>query len=684
MSARYVLSLLLTLSAGELLSQGDTTRVLEEVVVAAYASQRDVLEVPASIGVLGSTALNRFSNTSFVPTVNTVPGVRMEERSPGSYRFSIRGSLLRSPFGVRNVKFYWNGLPLTDGGGNTYLNLLDFDAVGTMEIIKGPGASLYGAGTGGVVLMNSPVLQPTNSLRLSVLGGSYGLFRAQAGATVHTGSQSKLALRFSGQRADGYREQTQMHRLSTGMDWEYRITPSDLLTVTALASSLVYGTPGGLTGQQFVENPRQARPATATLPGASDAKAAVTNNTLYTATRMEHVWNNAWTTTAGIFLSLTQFENPTIRNYEERGETNWGGRIETEYTWKGKIGGKFTFGGEYQRFFSPLSVYQNNAGEKGTLQEQDELKTAGGLLFAQTTFELPARFLLTTGASLNFLKYDLLRTSVSPTIAQQRTFDPQIFPRIALLNKVTENMSLFASVSEGFSPPSLAEVRPSTGAFNNTLQPERGLNYEAGWRGRLAGVFTFDVARYHFRLRDAIVIQRNAEGAEFFVNAGGTRQNGWEATLTFSPETGNSIVSDLDFVVSGAYNRFTFDDYVQDGNDFSGNKLTGVAPGFVAVQADVRLRQGWYLLPTLHYSDHTPLNDANTAYASAHWLLGGRVGYQTKRSRWPLDFFAGIDNALDEVYSLGNDLNAIGGRYYNAAPGRNFYVGITFNTAGKP
>jgi iron complex outermembrane receptor protein len=40
--------------------------------------------------------------------------------------------------------------------------------------------------------------------------------------------------------------------------------------------------------------------------------------------------------------------------------------------------------------------------------------------------------------------------------------------------------------------------------------------------------------------------------------------------------------------------------------------------------------------------------------------------------------FAGIDNALDETYSLGNDLNAIGGRYYNAASPRNYYIGLNF------
>jgi len=35
-----------------------------------------------------------------------------------------------------------------------------------------------------------------------------------------------------------------------------------------------------------------------------------------------------------------------------------------------------------------------------------------------------------------------------------------------------------------------------------------------------------------------------------------------------------------------------------------------------------------------------------------------------------------IDNLLNEKYSLGNDLNAFGSRFFNAAPTRNLQTGI--------
>jgi iron complex outermembrane receptor protein len=75
------------------------------------------------------------------------------------------------------------------------------------------------------------------------------------------------------------------------------------------------------------------------------------------------------------------------------------------------------------------------------------------------------------------------------------------------------------------------------------------------------------------------------------------------------------------------------------------------------------------------YTDALPLNDANTVYADSYYLLGARAGYQHKR----FEVYLGGENLLDERYSLGNDLNAAGGRFYNVAAGRSFYGGVRVN-----
>src|SRR5215218_3523225 len=91
---------------------------LPSVIIKAFEQNRRLKDVPAAINYIGKNTFERFNSASIVSAVNSTPGVRMEERSPGSYRMNIRGSSLRSPFGVRNVKVYYNDIPYTDPGGN--------------------------------------------------------------------------------------------------------------------------------------------------------------------------------------------------------------------------------------------------------------------------------------------------------------------------------------------------------------------------------------------------------------------------------------------------------------------------------------------------------------------------------------------------------------------------------------
>ena len=659
---------------------GDTSRLLQEIVIEAYETNRRLDEVPASVGFLKSEELQRFNNTSILPAVNIVPGVRMEERSPGSYRFSIRGSSLRSPFGVRNVKAYWNGLPFTDGGGNTYLNLLDFSAIGTLEVIKGPGGSLYGAGTGGVLLIRSPDVKASQLAVNSVIG-SYGLQRYLLSGQLKNEYVS-ARVQFAHHSSDGYREQSALKRNAVNADVKFRAGSKGTLTSTIIFSDLFYETPGGLTRAQFEVDPAKARPGAGPNLGAVEAKAAVTNETIFGGLIYDHDWDNQWSTTTGLYGGFSAFENPTIRNYEQRDETNFGLRTSTVYRMyrnQASVGGKVTFGGEYQYFVSPINVYDNDgAGNPAAVQVRDEVTSQAGLVFAQADMELGSGFFITAGGSLNFLRYDFLRLEPAPQVQQQRNFDAVFSPRLAVLKKFSEQMAVFASYSDGFSPPSLAEVRPSTNTFSNTLKSESGNNLELGLRGSLLDRrLAYDLVAYDFRLRNTIVVQRNADGADYFVNAGKTSQRGMEALVSYDLTSEEDLFSRFKVWASYAYQHYRFREYVVLDVDFSGNALTGIAPTVFSGGVDVHLKKKFTTNLTVNYVDHIPLNDANTDFAGSYVLLGLRAGWNTVlQGALRLEVFAGIDNALDETYSLGNDLNAFGGRFYNAAMPRNYYAGI--------
>ena len=162
----------------------------------------------------------------------------------------------------------------------------------------------------------------------------------------------------------------------------------------------------------------------------------------------------------------------------------------------------------------------------------------------------------------------------------------------------------------------------------------------------------------------------DSAGSDYFTNSGRTSQNGVEALIQFNPAEKNGISG----WVSYAFNQYRFKTYIQDPNNFSGNSLTGSPPNVMTTGVDFKWKT-FYTNVTANYVDHIPLNDANTVYAKEYYLLGIRMGNAFGKEK-QLEFFAGADNLLDKKYSLGNDLNAFGGRYFNAAQRRNFYVGV--------
>jgi iron complex outermembrane receptor protein len=655
----------------------DTVRVLKEVTVQAYRSGRPLTDVPATINVINSKDLNRYGPASLVSTVNTVPGVRMEERSPGSYRFSIRGSVMRSPFGIRNVKFYWKGMPFTDGGGNTYLNLLDMATIGKMEIIKGPGSSLYGASTGGVVMLDSPPIT-RDHITVSTLAGSYGLSRKAIQLSFGEGTGSTFDVALSNQHSDGYREQTALDRTNLRLNYDQAVAKKGKLSFTYLYANLGYQTPGGLNRAQYEDDPREARPGTPTIPGAVAQNANISNKTHYFGAMYQHDWNEHWSTNIGTYGSITDFKNPAILNYEHRNENNVGGRTETQYTFgKDDRTHKITFGAEYQMLTGPDRVYDNNGGSRGNLRTDDHLTSKAFFTFAQAEFQLPYQFLATAGGSMNFLNYNFKRVSVDPNLDLHRNFSPGFFPRLALIKKFGERFSVYSSVSEGFSAPTLAEVLPSTGVINTGLNAEKGRSIEVGIRSELFNrQLKLNVATYDFRLKQTIVVRTDNNGADYFANAGTTSQKGIESTAAWTPWVNTKRPDIFRLWTSYTYNNYHFLNYQNNGSDYSGNRLTGVPPTVVVGGFDFSLK-GWYFNALVNYTDHIPVNDGNTEFAHDYKIVSARAGKRfTFMHYLGVDIFAGIDNAFNQKYSLGNDLNAAAGRYYNVAPGRNIYGGL--------
>jgi iron complex outermembrane receptor protein len=659
-------------------SEDTSYKILDEVIIEAFHSNRQWKTVPGAIAVLGSREIERYANTTFVPLFNVVPGVRVEERSPASYRLSIRGSLLRSPFGVRNVKVYWNEIPLTDGGGNTYLNLVDLNELTSAEIIKGPAASTYGAGTGGAVLLQSyPDVNDTakNRYTVGISGGSFGLFQYQLGWKYKTKNFSS-SLQHIHQQSEGYREQSATRK--DILKWQGMLgLEKHKLRFIAFYTDLYYQTPGGINLAQFQSDPKLARQAAGTIPGSVQQQAAIYNKTIFGGVHDEWDLGGHFSLKSFVTANHTAFTNPFITNYEKRDESNAGAGTSLVYhTKNASTDLQWINGAEWLYNHSLINDFGNRNGVMDTVQFKDDIYARQWFAFSQAQLGIGGRWVFTVGSSFNNQSFRYKRlTDASPAFVAKKT-NGVFTPRFAALYRINKDVSLYALAAKGFSPPAVAEVRPSDGNYYGDLAAEYGWNYEAGVKGELFnGKLQFDVAGYFFSLQHAIVRRTNAVGAEYFVNAGGTRQNGLEGLLKyFLVRNGHSFILGLQLWSSYSYQPYRFKEYQQAGVNYSGNELTGVPRNIWVSGVDVGTKNGLYLNASINATSSLPLTDANDAYADAYQLVQCKTGFRNKK----IDVFAGIDNLLDQRYSLGNDINALGKRYYNAAPGRNIFGGIIY------
>ncbi len=648
------------------------TNTLDNITVTAFSLQSKWQDAPAAVSVINQKQLQLLNNVSLVPVLNTIAGVRMEERSPGSYRLSIRGSLLRSPYGVRNVKVYWNDIPLTDAGGNTYLNVVDISQVQSAEVIKGPASSLYGANTGGAVILHSGDYLPKNQVSASVIGGSYGLFDEQA-KWSYADKKFQSGLQQVHQQSDGYRQQSAMQKDAIKWDGNWQISTKEKLSFLAFYSDLYYQTPGGLTLRQLYSD-------TTAYPRAVTQHNAVYNKTIFGGVSLTSNFSKHFDNITTLTANHTSFKNPFTSNYEVRDEYNYGGRTTFSYhTEKEQLSFKWLAGAEWLQNHSYVDNYNNDSGSKGAVQYQDELFATQYSLFTQINLEINKRLTLQAGFSNNkqVIKYRRLGDSLLNNFQKSST-DNLLAPRFSVLYKLVNDMNLYAIAARGFSPPSRDELHPSDGSFNTILQPEYGWNYEAGIKGSvLQNRFLFDASVYSFGLRNAIVVRQNSNNIDYYINAGKTKQQGLEVWLKgFVINTNNTFITSLSVANSFSYQPYKFTSYMVDESDYSGNRITGVPRTINVSTIEAMSKAGVYANVIFNTVSSVSLNDASTAFAKPYHLLQSKIGFQNNIQKFRYNIFIGADNLLNETYSLGNDINAFGGRYYNPAPKRNYFAGL--------
>jgi len=659
------------------INQTDSTKQLSGISIQGYHNVQPLLRSPSAISMVDSALIRQGDGSSLLQAVNAIAGLRMEERSPGSYRFSIRGSLLRSPFGIRNLKFYIDDFPLTDAGGNTYLNLMDINGMQAIEVYKGPEASMFGANTGGAVLIRSASGMPMGSSgEAGVNMGSYGLFHPY-GKVYLQKPHYTLSVTAALQQSDGYRQQSALQRSYLQILYTLNYHKRGILKAFVMASDLQYQTPGGLTLEQATQDPRMARPSTLLLPGAIAQKAAVYNQTLYGGISSTFTFHRHLKHVIAVFSAHTDFKNPFITNYEKRQEYNLGLRTFLDLSFENTaLNGSVQWGIESALNNASIANYVNNGGTPGMLQARDRLKADQTFLFLRMNTDIAKRLWAEFGSSLNLYQYHYQRSFPIPSGWQEKRFADQLMPKAAVSYLLRPWLSARASLSRGYSSPTLAEVRASDQQVNVDLQAEQGWNKEIGIRLKTpANRVYLNINAFSFQLDKAIVRRMDEQDAEYFINSGGTRQQGIEAETAMM--FFDSDEHRLWIKSSYTFSAFRFRQFSNASAVYDGKMLTGIPRHAWSTLLNFTLKKNFFMDIQHRYNGTIPLNDANTVRTSPYHIIDLKAGINEINLRKTKGgVFSGVNNLFNTRYSLGNDLNAAGGRYYNPAAGIYFYFGL--------
>lgn len=542
-----------------------------------------------------------------------------------------------------------------------------------MEVIKGPGSSLYGAGTGGVVLMQSRPDNPyLNRAEQSVSLGKYG-FQSR-NSTLQIGD---ISIQYGHSQQDGYRNHSAMARDAIRFSSSSSIGEKGTLSLLGMYSDLYYQTPGGINLAQYQTDPKLARQPTPTLPGSQAQRAAIYTRLALLGGNYVLQLSEKWSQATALYLTFTDFANPFISNFEKRDENGVGGRNiwQNKSEW-GNLKTNWTSGFEWQYGKSAQRNYDNKAGVADKQQTVEDIRTANLSVFSQLEATLLTDLTLSAGLSYNTSKYRYERYFPLPFNKDQKTFDGIFIPRFAANKVIAGNWSVTASYSGGFSPPTLQEVRPSAGGFRKDLEAEKGNNTEIGIR-KIGKVISGEISVYHFGLRNAIVRRLDQAGAEYFVNAGKTRQQGLEWTIGWDILSGPKLPVMLKLWNTGTYTKYTYEQFQQADADLSGKLIPGIPRFSQSTGLDVLLKYGLSAFVTYQHGDSFYLNDANTVKNTAYNQWTARVSW---KKSWGQHFYSELSASAEKVnagiYSLGYDLNAFGNRYYNAAPKNNLWAGV--------
>jgi Fe(3+) dicitrate transport protein len=680
------------------------------------ASELTEITITASRDRLSNATPNLLAITaddlerSRVLTVNEalrkVPGLLAREEEGLGLRpnIGIRGL---NPTRSSKVLLLEDGLPLTFapyGDNATYFHpaLERFERI---EVLKNSGQIAFGPQTiGGIINYISGKPPATPQGRLSMRGGNRDLraIDVEFGDTFDaTGTGWRLDA--THKHSLGSRENIELEAADAGLRLEQQISETQTVSLRANAyrerSQVGYS---GLTLDEYRAAPRQNafaddffdidRRAAALIHGVRPTDGITLRTAVY-HTRLQRDWwrqssnsrqrpNDASDPACGGMrnLSTTCGNEGRLRAYRTTGidsRLQLQGGVVAGVEWQAMLGAR-----HHREWQQRLQVHGDSprartvgSSVNGGLREDNRRRVRANSGFAEVTLGYGATT-LTPGLRYEDIHYeraDLLLRSGGSTALQA------VVPGVALTQRVTGTLNVFASVHRGFAPPRVEDVIAGSGAVVE-LDPEYSWNREFGLRwqptlGPAGGQLRTEATMFEMDFANQIVAASLAGGAgASLTNGGRTLHRGLELLVDWQgaplgadaslPELLGGMQPRLRLAATWLRDaRFRGERYAAGSGDagrnrvsISGNRLPYAAEHLATLSLGGEWPGGLAWQIDGHYVGSMYTDDLNTVPISADGQRG-RVGGHAVwnltlnyRANGQLEWFGGIKNAADRLY----------------------------------
>src|SRR5690554_2325188 len=644
-------------------------------------------EILFPIETVDAEKLNAYSPISLVSAINETPGVFIQSGAISTNRITIRGIGSRTLYGTNKIRAYFDGIPITNGIGETTIDIFDPENLQSVEVIKGPKATQYGTNLGGTLLLNSKKAAVGETyLKSNITLGSYGLIKNTVQAATTT-ERFSWNLNYDHLETDGFRENNKYDRSSVFLTTSYTFNPKNEVNFLMGYIDYFAQIPSSIGKPAFEENPSQAATTWKAAQGYETYKQVLTGLGFI------HRFSESFTNSSSVFYTYLDHYEPRPFNILDEFTNGFGARTVftkdfafLRNTADIRLGGEF-----YKDQFQWKTIenrYKDNNGNgslEGDLLNENLEKRFNLNVFTLLTLPFTERFEGQFGLNFNKTNYRFIdEYNVGPENKDAaRDFSFIWAPNVNLLYRFSENISTFFNFSRGFNYPSIEETLTPEGVINPELGPEKGFNYEVGSQVYLFKRKVFlQVNAYLLDVDDLLVAERVGDDQYIGRNAGKTLHKGVEIQLAYiQPISGFGYFSPY---LNAEITDHSFLDFVDGENNFSGNQLTGVPDK--KVSGGINLGLGQFILNTnfLHIGA-IPLNDANELYSEKYTVFNIKASY--KKALAPalsLEIQAGINNFTNEKYASSILINATGigksePRFYYPGMPSNWFGGIKVN-----